>query len=165
MHILLIRAAQAGLALALLMQAQASRGRVEEYKARFIAESSPVRKARIIEKLGDAQFDFVRQRLDAGDVDGALRTLTDYHDECLATHQALKGAVSDPERKPSGFKELELSVRENLSRLREIMTGLPKEEQDRFAPIRSDLDELNRQLILELFPRQPKSSARSNGNS
>lgn len=165
MHILQIRVAHAALALAVLMQAQASKARVDEYRARFIAESNPVRKAKIIERLGDLQFDLVRQQMDAGDVDGAVRTLTDYHDECLATHQALKGAVSDPERKPSGFKELEFSVRENVSRMREIMTGLPKDEQDRFAPIRADLEELNRQLILELFPRQSKPSGRGNGNS
>ena len=151
------RASDLGFALALVFILQTSNARVDDYQKRFAGESNPVRKAKIMQKLGDSEFDLLRQQVDAGDLDPALRTLTDYRDECISTHQSLKATGVDAEQKPSGFKELEFSVSENLGRLREILAGMPKDEQKRFNEIRSNLVELDRQLILELFPRQSKS--------
>jgi hypothetical protein len=36
------------------------------------------------------------------------------------------------------------------------MAGLPKDDQKRFTEIRNELQGLDHQLILELFPRQTK---------
>jgi hypothetical protein len=151
-----------GMALLLILALQAAQGRVDDYEKRFAGESNPVRKAKIMQKLGDSQFDLLRQQVDAGDLDPALQTLTSYRDECVTAHQSLKSTGVDAEQKPSGFKELEFSLRENLGRLHEILSGIPKNEQKRFLELRTSLDELDRQLISELFPRQSKSAAKSN---
>jgi hypothetical protein len=154
---LVMRGARFGLALALVVPAQVQRDRFEEYKARFDKESDPVRKAKLIEKLGDFQFDQIRQQVEAGDIDQSLGTLTGYRDECASLHKSLRATGVDPEQKPSGFKQLEFSVRESLTRLKDIMAGLPKDDQNRFVGIRSELEGLDHQLILELFPRQSKT--------
>jgi hypothetical protein len=155
-----ICAAEAGVALALMLTAQVQQGRLEEYKARYERESDPVHKAKLVEKLGDYQFNEIRQQVQAGQFDQGLRTLEAYRDECSSTHQSLKATHADAEKKPSGFKELEFSVRENLNRLREVLVDVPKDQQARFLDIRAELEELNRQLIVELFPHQPKPGSK-----
>jgi hypothetical protein len=145
-----MRGASFGLALALMMPPQVQRDRLEEYKSRFDKENDPIRKAKLIEKLGDYQFDHVRQEVQAGDIDQSLSTLTGYR------HESLRATGVDAEKKPSGFKQLEFSVRESLTRLEDIMAGLPKDDQKRFTEIRNELQGLDHQLILELFPRQTK---------
>jgi hypothetical protein len=151
-----MRGASFGLALALMMQPQGQRDRLEEYKSRFDKENDPIRKAKLIEKLGDYQFDHVRQQVQAGDIDQSLSTLTGYRDECASLHESLRATGVDAEKKPSGFKQLEFSVRESLTRLEDIMAGIPKDDQKRFTEIRNELQGLDHQLILELFPRQTK---------
>ena len=152
-----IRGARFGLALALVMPPQAQHARFAEYKARFDRESDPVRKAKLIEKLGDFEFDQIRQQVEAGDIDESVGTLTGYRDECSSLHKSLRATGVDPEQKPSGFKQLEFSVRESLTRLQDIMAGLPKDDQKRFVEIRNELEGLDHQLIQELFPRQLKA--------
>ncbi|MFZ0038063.1 MAG: hypothetical protein WAK91_11615 [Candidatus Acidiferrales bacterium] len=152
-----MRSAGFGLALALLMPPQAQRARVEEFKARFDSEPDPVRKAKLIEKLGDYQFDQIRRQVEAGDLDQSVSILSGYRDECASLHKSLRATGVDPEKRPSGFKQLEFSVRESLTRLQDIMAGLPKDDQKRFVEMRTELEGLDHQLILELFPRQSKS--------
>jgi len=127
-------------------------------KAQFERENDPVRKAKLVEKLGDAQFDEIRKQVADGNLDSGLATLETYRDECRKAHAALKAARSDAENKPAGFKQLQISVRESLNRLTEIMAGLTAEEQKPFLPVRKQLEELNSQLIHELFPRQAGSA-------
>ena len=112
-----MRGASFGLALALMMLPQVQRDRLEEYKSRFDKENDPIRKAKLIEKLGDYQFDHVRQQVRAGDIDQSLSTLAGYRDECASLHKSLRATGVDAEKKPSGFKQLEFSVRESLTRL------------------------------------------------
>jgi hypothetical protein len=156
----LFRLTTFGLALALLIPPQAQHDRLGEYKSHFDKESDPQRKAKLIEKLGDFQFDHVRQQVQAGDIDDSLNTLTTYRDECASLHESLQATGADPEKKPAGFKQLEFSVRESLTRLEDIMAGLPKEDQKRFGEIRNELAGLDHQLILELFPKQSKPAGR-----
>ncbi|MGC1686186.1 MAG: hypothetical protein WA734_11245 [Candidatus Acidiferrales bacterium] len=149
-----------GLAVMLVISPQAQHDRLGEYKSHFDKESDPQRKAKLIEKLGDFQFDHVRQQVQSGDIDDSLNTLTTYRDECASLHKSLQATGADPEKKPAGFKQLEFSVRESLTRLEDIMAGLPKEDQKRFGEIRNELAGLDHQLILELFPRQSKSAGK-----
>jgi hypothetical protein len=68
---------------------------------------------------------------------------------------ALEKMGVDAEKHSNGFRQLEISVRESLRELREIMGRVPLEQRESFAALEKDLDALNQKLILELFPRQP----------
>jgi hypothetical protein len=129
--------------------------RLGQYKTQFDNEKDPVRKAKILVKLSESQFRQIRSEADSGKAEDGLKDLELVRDECISTHEALKATAVDPERKSAGFKELEISVRESLHRLREILAGLGGEDEQHYAKVRGQLEQLNNELIKELFPRQP----------
>lgn len=129
-----------------------------QYKSQFDSEKDPVRKAKILVKLTESQFQQIRSEADSGKTDDGLKDLEQVRDECISTHEALKAKAPDPENKPAGFKELQISVRESLHRLREILAGLGGEDEQHYAKVRTQLEQLNNELMKELFPRQPGAS-------
>lgn len=145
-------------ALALLFFApppQQPQDRLAQYKAQFDRESDPVRRAKILIKLSEARFQQIRAETEEGRADDGLKDLETLRDESVSTHDALKAKGINPERKSAGYKELEISVRETLHRLRELFAGLSGEDQKHYAKVRAQLEQLNNELIHELFPRQP----------
>ncbi len=133
---------------------------LDQSKARYDKETNPVHKAKILVKLGDFQFQAVRSEIEAGKPDEGLKDLENLRDECTTTHDALKATGTDPESKSSGFKELQITVRETLHRLRELMAGLSGDDQKPYAKVRAQFEELDNQLVRELFPRQPGSNTK-----
>ena len=131
---------------------------LDQSKSRFDHEPDPVRKAKLLVKLGDLQFQQARSEIEAGKIDDGLKDLETLRDECLATHQALKAKFADPENKSAGFKELQITARETVQRFRELMAGLGGDDQKRFAKVRAQFEDLDNELVHELFPRQPGAS-------
>jgi hypothetical protein len=150
-----IRGFVGSMAMAFLFLPLPQQEHLGQYKSQFDNEKDPVRKAKILVKLTESQFQQIRAEADSGKQEEGLKDLETLRDECVATHRALKSQGLDPERKSAGYKELEISVRESLNRLREILAGLGGEDEKQYARVRSQLEELNSELIKELFPRQP----------
>jgi hypothetical protein len=157
MRLAAIRGLGCTLAMSMLFVPLPLQERLAQYKTQFDNERDPVRKAKILVKLSESQFQQIRSEADSGKVDEGLRDLETLRDECVSTHEALKAKAVDPERKSAGFKELEISVRESLHRLREVLAGLSGEDEKHYAKVRVQLEQLNNELIKELFPRQPGS--------
>lgn len=128
--------------------------------ARFEQESDPVRKARALVKLGDDQIDQARKELKADDDVGSLHTLEQYRDEIQHTTDALKATGVDAEKKPAGFKELQISLRENVRRIDDLILTLPVDKRPFFREVRTDLVKTQNELIDALFPRQPDRNSK-----
>ncbi len=135
--------------------------RVAEYRARFEKESDPVHKAKLMIHLGAAEFDQIEKQLSSGDSAGALNGLREYEGQASSCEKALDARGVDPEKHPAGYKELQISVRESLRRLDNMMVNLTGDEQPPFREIRKTLDNLNRDLIKELFPKKAGTPAGS----
>lgn len=159
MHLHAIRGFTCTLAMTLLFLPRPQQDHLAQFQSQFEKESDPVHKAKILVKLSDYLFQQIRSEADSGKIDDGLRDLENYRDACVATHQALKAKVADPERKSAGFKELQISVRESLHRLREILAGMGGEDQKHYAQVRLQLENLDNELVHELFPRQPGGAA------
>jgi hypothetical protein len=130
--------------------------RTAELRSRFEKETDPVRKARLVGQLADAEFRDMHEKIDAGDLAAAAEIAGHVRDEAHAGKKALDAKVHDPEAHPDGYKQLEISVRESIRRLDDIMVSLAKDEQAPLAEVRKDLDELDRQMIHQLFPKRPE---------
>ncbi len=153
-----IRIVAAVIALTFFLARPAPQNHVAQYREQFRRENDPVRKAKLLPRLGDAEFEVIRSDAEAGEYDTALQLLQSYRDEVASTQKALEAKGIDPEKKPAGFKELQISVRESLHRLSEILAGMTADQQAPFESVRKDLELINRSLVHELFPRQPGSS-------
>ena len=130
--------------------------RTAELRARFEKETDPVRKARLVEQLADAEFRDIHEKIDAGDLAAAAELAGRVRNEAQASKKSLDAKSRDPEAHPEGYKQLEISVRESIRRLDDIMVSLAKDDQAPLAEIRKDLDDLNRQPIHQLFAKRPE---------
>jgi len=133
----------------------AAQDHVAEDLARYQHEADPVRKTRLLIKLGDEQVELAKKQLKEDEV-ASLHTLEQYRDEVHATIAALNASGVDAERRPAGFKELQISLRETIRRIDELILTLNVDKRPFFREVRNDLFMDQNHLIDELFPRKPE---------
>lgn len=141
---------------ALVAGSLVAQDRTAELRARFEKETDPVRKAHLVGQLADAEFRNMHEKIDAGDLAAAAEIAGRVRDEAQASKKALDAKSRDAEAHPDGYKQLEISVRESIRRLDDIMVSLAKDEQAPLTEVRKDLAELDRQMIHQLFPKRPE---------
>ena len=127
--------------------------------ARYQHETDPVRKARILAKMGEEQVELARKQLKEGHDEASLHSLEKYRDEVHETIAALNGMGVDAERKPAGFKELQISLRETVRHVDDLIFSLEVDKRPFFRAVRNDLFADQNALIDELFPRKPDHGA------
>src|SRR6266853_1364072 len=138
----------------------AAQDRLTVEQSRYDQETDPVRKARALVKLGDEQIDEARKQLKNGDEVASLHTLEQYRDEVRHIAELLKATGVDPEKKPAGFKELQISLRETVRHIDDLILTLPVDKRPFFRELRTDLVNTQNELIDALFPRQPDRNSR-----
>ena len=136
----------------------AAQDRLADDLARYQHETDPVRKARELAKLGDEQVELAKKQLKEDEV-ASLHTLEQYRDEVHDTVVALTAMGVDAERKPAGFKELQISLRETIRRIDDLIFGLNVDKRPFFRTVRNDLFTDQNELIDKLFPRKPDHSS------
>jgi len=124
----------------------------EKYEAQFQLERDPVAKAKILAKLGRLEVDYARADLKADKEEQSLADLERYRDQVEGTVQALSSTGVNAEQHPAGFKELQISLRETLRRIDELILQLPLDKRPWFQAVRSDLTKSQNSLIEALFP-------------
>ncbi|MFZ0821461.1 MAG: hypothetical protein WAM91_15445, partial [Candidatus Acidiferrales bacterium] len=100
-----------------------------QYKERFVKETDPVHRAKALTKLGDAQVADFTRRATADDFEGAFVTLNAYRDEVRSVFDGLKATGNDAEKKPDGFKELQIHLRKTLWELDRAASLVPTERR------------------------------------
>ena len=121
-------------------------------------ERDPVRRAKLLAKLSVGEFSEFRRQAEAANYSEAQRILEGYRDEVLSTEKALAASRINAERNPAGFKELQISLRHGLRQLGETMVTLTPDEREPFEEIRKELERADKELIHQLFPRQPDAA-------
>jgi hypothetical protein len=150
----------ASLSILLLCVPLAAQTRLDVTLARYQHETDPVRKARQLAKLGGQQMELAKKQLKSGDDVASLNTLQQYRDEVRETVVALKAAGIDAEKKPSGFKELQISLREMIRHTDDLIFTLPVDKRPFFREVRADLVMSQNDLIDALFPRRPDQKSK-----
>jgi hypothetical protein len=143
---------------ALVAGAAMAQDRLAELRVRFEKETDAVRKAQLVAPLADAEFRAMHERIDAGDLAAAAEIAGRVRDEAQASKKALDAKHRDVEAHPEGYKKLEISVRESVRRLDDVMVSLAKDEQKPLAQVRAELETLNGELIHQLFPKRPEAA-------
>jgi hypothetical protein len=142
------------LLLAVVSGPSPAQDRLMQFRSRFQKETDPVHRAKLMPQLGEAQFQEIDKDLASEKLQDAILILQQYRDEAQLCGNALDAKGANAEKHPSGFKELELSLRESLRRLDDILVSFAPDAQGPFRAVRNDLDELDRHVIRELFPSQ-----------
>lgn len=143
-----------GLFFVALVLSPVPRDNTPELRARYEHETNPVHKAELMPKLGTAEFREIEKDIASRQFEAAAQVLQQYRAEAEECSKGLDQTNIDAERKPAGFKQLQISVRESLDRLDRMIAGMTADEQTRFRRDRDGLEELNSHLLQELFPGQ-----------
>ncbi len=126
-----------------------------ELQARFDRETSGVRKAKLMEKLGEAQFEEARRAGKAGEYDSLGLTLEKYRDNVRVAVDALKKQHPDAERQSNAYRQLEMHLRKGIRELDETILVSPEGYKPPLQIVRQDLIGMDDELLKSLFPRRP----------
>jgi len=131
--------------------AGAAADKLGEMQARFDHEKNPVHRAKLLEKLGDAEFDEARQAFKANDINTVGTVLEKYRDNVRVALEGLKKKRADAQKDSNGYRQLEIHVRRGIREADEIILRVPEEYQPPLEIVRRDLDSMDRELIRMLF--------------
>jgi len=126
-----------------------------ELQARFDRETNGVHKAKLIEKLGDAQLAEARRAGRAGDYNTVGTTLEKYRDNVRAAVEALKKQHPDAEKQSNGYRQLEMHIRKGIREVDETLLVSPEGYKPPLEIVRQDLIGMDEQLLKMLFPHRP----------
>jgi hypothetical protein len=132
---------------------------VAQLQARFDQEKDGVRKAKLIQKLGDAQFNQEREAAKANDYVTVGLVMEKYRDNVRETLQALKKTRPDAEKHPSGYKQLEIHVGRGLREVRDVILVSPEPYRPPMLLVEQELKDMDMELLRLLFPRRPGEKA------
>ena len=135
--------------------------RAAKLRSRFAQETNPVKKAKLMHRWGEAEVREIQSQIKEGRLEDALAGLERYRTEAQECARGLDSTGIDAEKHSAGFKQLQISLRESLRRLDHLIEGLTGEEQASFLAVRKELDQINRHVLGELFPRQPAAATPS----
>jgi hypothetical protein len=128
--------------------------KLADLQAKFDRENKGVSKAKILEKLGDAQFLAARAAGHQGDYSTSGLTLEKFRDNARACVAALKKQQADAERHPNGFRQAEVILRRGIREVDELILVSPDFYRPPLQQVRSDLIGLDDELLTALFPRR-----------
>jgi len=140
--------------LAALSGATLAGDKLSELQARFDSETNGVHKAKMLLKLGDAEFEEATRAEKSGDYSTVDLLMEKYRDNVRAASQVLEKENPDGERHPSGYKQLEMHVQKALREVDEILIIAPEEYKPPLQLVRKDLLSLDDELLRFLFPRR-----------
>jgi hypothetical protein len=126
-----------------------------QLQERFDHENDAVRKAKLLPKLGDLQFEKERAAAKANDFVTVGLVMEKYRDNARAALQALKKAHPEAEKHSSGFKQMEIHVGKGLVEIRDVIITMPEPLRPPMELVQKDLQDIDVELLRMLFPRRP----------
>src|SRR6184192_2881498 len=128
---------------------------VAELQAKFDRENNSVKKARLLVKLADAQFEESRRAGKAGDDNVVDATMEKYRDNVHAALEALKKQHPDAEKHSNGYRQLEMHVTQGIREVEDSMLAAPPAYKPPLEIVRQDLVSMDQEMIRLLFPLRP----------
>ncbi|MGA2811165.1 MAG: hypothetical protein ABSG16_07185 [Candidatus Acidiferrum sp.] len=128
---------------------------LSELQGHFDTEDNPVHKAKMMQKLADAQFDASHAAEKAEDYNTVGVTLEKYRDNIRAALTVLKKAHPDAEHKSNGYRQLQMEVHRGIREVEEALLASPEEFKPPLQLVRRDLITMNDEMLRLLFPKRP----------
>jgi hypothetical protein len=129
----------------------AAADKVAELQSHFDHTGDPVHRAKLLVKLGDAQFEETRRAFKANDLVTVGIVLEKYRDNVRVALEGLKRKHVDAERDSAGFRQLEIHIQHGIREVNEIILRVPEEFQPPLLLVRGDLDAMDREMLHLLF--------------
>ncbi|HKD49436.1 MAG TPA: hypothetical protein VKB90_01485 [Candidatus Acidoferrum sp.] len=128
---------------------------VAELQGHFDRETNSVKKAKLLVKLGDAEFEEARRAEKEGDNNAVDATMEKYRDNVRAALEALKKQHADAEKHSNGYRQVEMHVKQGIREVEDSMLAAPAPYKPPLQIVRQDLISMDEDLIRLLFPHRP----------
>jgi hypothetical protein len=136
-------------------EAAAATQSLKELQERFDHEDNAVHKAKLMLKLGDAQFEALHTAEKGEDYNAVGILLEKYRDNVRLVVEGLKKQHPDAERQSNGYRQLQMQVRLGIREVEDALRGVPDEFKPPLQLVLADLKKMNDELLQLLFPRRP----------
>lgn len=136
-------------------------GQLAALQGQFDRETNSIHKAKLLEKLGDLQFEEARRAGKAGDDAAAGLILEKYRDNVRSAFDALRKQHPDTEKHSNGYRRLEIHVRKGIREVQEALLAAPSGFKPPLEIVRQDLIAIDDELLKLLFPLHPAKAQAS----
>lgn len=155
-----LRAAAVGaLSLALMLAVGAGaasppgpRERESELVSKIAREKNLIKKAKLETKLGRLKMQRAFEAYDEGHFDECWKLLDEYWAQMNDAWSDLVASGRVAAKKPNGFKQLDIALRESRRDLRDFETRVGYEERQAAEKIRIQTENLRARVLMALFP-------------
>jgi hypothetical protein len=131
---------------------------VAQLQTKFDRETNSVKKAKLLVKLGEAQFEDARRAEKEGDNNSVDATMEKYRDNVRAALEALKKQHPDAEKHSNGYRQMEIHVKEGIREVEDSVLAAPTPYKPPLQIVRRDLITMDEEMIRLLFPHRPADS-------
>jgi hypothetical protein len=137
--------------------AMAASQSLTELQERFDHEDNSVHRAKLMEKLGDAEFEALHAEEKAEDYNGVGVTLEKYRDNVRVALAALKKQHPDAARQSGGYRQLQMHVHHGIKEVTDALRAAPEEFKPPLELVRVDLIAVDDEMLKLLFPPSAKA--------
>ena len=139
----------------LMLSPAAAQESAAQLQAKFDHESNSVKKAKLLVKLGDAEFEDARRAGKEGDNTTVGFTMEKYRDNVREAFEALKKQHPDAEKHSNGYRQMEMQVKQGIREVEDTMLAAPGPYKPPLQIVRQDLITMDEEMIRLLFPHRP----------
>jgi hypothetical protein len=130
--------------------------KVAELQEHFDHETHASAKIKVLEKLGQAQFEAAGKAGQDGDFSTEGLILEKYRDNARTAFELLKKQEPDSDRHANDYRHLELQVRRAIREVEDTLISVPDAVRPPLEIVDQDLINMDDDLIRILFPRRTK---------
>lgn len=141
--------------ISLMLSPAVAQQTLAELQAHFDRENNPVKKAKLLVKLGDAEFEEARRAGREGDNNTVDATMEKYRDNVRTALEALKKQHPDAEKHSNGYRQMEIHLKEGIREVEDSVIAAPTPYKPPLQIVRQDLINMDEELIRLLFPHRP----------
>jgi hypothetical protein len=123
-----------------------------ELLARLANESNPAKRAKIEIRLGSLKLEQAAAAYEHDQVDVGAKLLDSYLGWMKQAWNLLHQSGRDASRRPQGFIDLDIALRENARRLADLSIHTPFADRGPIERIGAEADALHTQVLGALFP-------------
>jgi hypothetical protein len=115
-------------------------------------EQNPVKKAKYEIKLANLKLMEVQDAYSQGNIDGASKLLGTFLEYMKTSWQFLQASGRKAVKQPEGFRELEISLREDARVLEDVARRLPYFDRGPVEKAGRELERMRVEVLQALFP-------------
>jgi hypothetical protein len=138
----------------------------EHLLARVQKETDPVKKSKGQTRLARIKLEQAIQAYDHGNIEQGVQLVSVYLGWIKDSWQTLKSSGRNAARRPQGFKELDIELREDVRRLDDLKRRISFYDRGPLEQTGKDLEQLRAEVLQALFPvARPPEATKPSGKT